>query len=103
MHFYLQVSSYSLKRFVDQILDSSSLSSNPSAQSKDCLVGGLRWSTSNLNVDCFRNGDKIKIVEIINENWDKISFKEGQKHMDVLIDNEPFLEVFGNKNYGFIQ
>ena len=30
----------------------------------------------------------------MNENWDKIFFKEGQKHMDVLIDNEPFFRSF---------
>jgi len=38
--------------------------------------------------------DKIKIVEIMNKNWDKVSFKEGQKHMDILIDGEPFFRSF---------
>ena len=60
---------------MDQILDSSSFPSTPSAQYKDCLVGGLRWSTSNLNADSFRNGDKIKIVENA-EEWEELGRKQ---------------------------
>ena len=37
---------------------------------------------------------KEKIVEILNENWDNVDYKEGQKHMDVIINGEIFFRSF---------
>ncbi len=41
-----------------------------------------------------QNDIKETIVKILNKNWDYVSYKEGQKHMDVLVGSEIFFRSF---------
>lgn len=47
------------------------------------------------------NEIKIKVLEIINNNWEKVDFENGKKYVDILIDGDIFFRILNNEKIYF--
>jgi hypothetical protein len=45
------------------------------------------------------NDIKIKVLEAINNNWEKIKWTEGQKHMNVFLEDNVFFKYYYQGDY----